>query len=185
MKIAAPWPSSRYLADAMSMMISVPPSGIVVELGAGTGAVTRSLLNQGIAEEQLYIIEADSVLAGILSGYYPEATVINGDASNIDELLAQRGVQRVAAVISSLPMLIIPELIQLAILQKSFTMLEKDGIFVQYTYGTRSPIADRVRRQLGITGNVSKSVWRNLPPARVWSYRHNQAPVMPLVRAVG
>jgi phosphatidylethanolamine/phosphatidyl-N-methylethanolamine N-methyltransferase len=174
MKIAAPWPSSRHLADAMCGLINSRDDGVVVELGGGTGAVTRSLLNQCFDKQTLYIIEKDKTLAGILADKYPEATVIEGDAGELDTLLHARGVTRIAAVVSSLPMLLISEQAQFDILRKSFAMLGDDGLFVQYTYGTRSPIAIRVLQRLGIKGIAGKSVWRNLPPAKVWSFRQSK-----------
>ena len=174
LKIAAPWPSSKYLADAMCRLINGSNDGVVVELGGGTGAVTHSLLNHCFNKQRLYIIEKDKTLARILADKYPEATVIEGDAGELDTLLRAQGVTRIAAVVSSLPMLLIPERTQLDILKKSFAMLDDDGMFVQYTYGSRSPIALRVLRRLGITGIEGKSVWRNLPPAKVWSFRQSK-----------
>jgi phosphatidylethanolamine/phosphatidyl-N-methylethanolamine N-methyltransferase len=180
MKIAAPWPSSKYLADAMCTQVNGSCNGVVLELGAGTGAVTRALLNQGVAQERLYIIECDKMLARMLREYYPDATVIEGDAGQLDRLLAERGVTQVNAVVSSLPMLVIPQRTQLAILKKSFSLLAPDGVFVQYTYGTRSPIGIQVCERVGITGVESKSVWRNLPPAKIWSYRQSNVQPAPM-----
>jgi len=170
-KIAAPWPSSRHLAEAMSLSINGDDSGAIVELGGGTGAVTRALLKRCFGRRKLYIIEKDRMLAQMLADKYPEATIIEGDAGNLDTLLREHGVTRVSAVISSLPMLLIPEPVQFDILRNSFAMLDNDGLFVQYTYGTRSPIAAKVLEGLDIIGEETRSVWRNLPPARVWSFR--------------
>lgn len=179
MKIAAPWPSSKYLADAMCVPINASSNGAVVELGGGTGAVTHALLHRCFDKQRLYIIEKDKTLADMLAAKYPEATIIEGDAGEMDKLLRERGVSRISAVVSSLPMLLIPERAQFRILQKSFAMLEEGGIFVQYTYGLRSPIGTRILERLGITGSEGRSVWRNLPPARVWSFRQAKTDVTP------
>lgn len=179
LKIAAPWPSSRHLANAMCAPIQGRRHGAVVELGGGTGAVTHALLDQCAGKHTLYIIEKDKTLANILTIKYPEATIIEGDADDLDRLLADRGVSRVAAIVSSLPMLLIPEKTQFKILQKSFAMLDSDGIFVQYTYGLRSPISRRVLRRLGVTGRSHQAIWRNLPPARVWAFSHQDARALP------
>ena len=179
MKIAAPWPSSKYLADAMCVPINGNSHGAVVELGGGTGAVTHALLDRCFDKQDLYIIEKDETLAAMLATKYPEATIIEGDAGDMDRLLKERGVARVSAVVSSLPMLLIPERTQFEILKKSFAMLEKDGIFVQYTYGLRSPIDRTILRRLGITGHAGQAIWRNLPPARVWSFRQAESVVAP------
>jgi phosphatidylethanolamine/phosphatidyl-N-methylethanolamine N-methyltransferase len=177
MKIASPWPSSKYLADAMSVHIDGSNHGPVVELGGGTGAVTHALIDRCFDKQALYIIERDKTLAKMLAAKYPEATIIEGDASELDMLLRARGVSRISAVVSSLPMLLIPEQAQFDILQKSFAMLEEGGMFVQYTYGLRSPIDTKVLKRLGITGSESRAVWRNLPPARVWAFRQAKTDV--------
>lgn len=179
-KIASPWPSSKYLARAMCKPLHHSKHGAVVELGGGTGAVTHALLDLCTDRHELYIIEKDETLARMLASKYPEATIIRGDAGDMDHLLAAHGVTRVSAVVSSLPMLLIPEQTQYTILQKSFEMLEKDGIFVQYTYGLRcSPIAGAILQRLGIIGHAGQAIWRNLPPARVWSFRQANPVVAP------
>jgi len=174
-KIAAPWPSSRHLARVMSLSIDHNDSGVIVELGGGTGAVTRALLNRFSGKQRLYIIEKDRVLARMLAEKYPEATIIEGDASDLGNLLRARGITRIVAVISSLPMLLIPEQKQFEILRNSFALLNDDGFFVQYTYSRRSPIASGVLKGLGISGEKTHAVWRNLPPARVWLFRQSES----------
>ena len=45
--VGAVWPSSEQLARGMAARIDPRGDGLVVELGAGTGVVTRALLDRG------------------------------------------------------------------------------------------------------------------------------------------
>ena len=45
--VGAVWPSSEHLARGMAARIDPRGDGLVVELGAGTGVVTRALLDRG------------------------------------------------------------------------------------------------------------------------------------------
>ncbi len=44
------------------------------------------------------------------------------------------------------------------------------GVFVQFTYGLRSPIPREVCANR-YSAHRGRPIWRNLPPARVWTYR--------------
>ncbi len=99
--------SGRQLA---SMMTKAVPAGArcVVELGAGTGAITRALIGHVASSTRLLIVEMNDVLHGVLRHRFPEAQVVCGDARHLEELLAQNGALgrgQVDAVISSLGLL--------------------------------------------------------------------------------
>ena len=64
MKIGTVAPSSPELASAMARQI--PPGvaqgdGYVVELGGGTGPVTRAILKAGVPPDRLIVLERDPV----------------------------------------------------------------------------------------------------------------------------
>ncbi len=107
-QIGAVCPSSRFLARKMAECASgrLGASGVVAELGAGTGAVTRRLVETGCADSPrgLYSIEFDAVLAGLLRESFPAVKVVNGSAENLRAILGD-DLPRLAAVISSLPLL--------------------------------------------------------------------------------
>ena len=62
----------------------------------------------------------------------------------------------------------------------------KCGTFAQFTYGLGSPMPlDRdIEDTLGLHANVSGIIWNNLPPARVWTYRPSELPLMTFDREV-
>jgi len=172
-KIAAPVPSSAALCRAMAAQVDPVRAGAVVELGGGTGAVTRALLARGIAPERLIVIELDRRLAGLLARRFRGVRVIQGDVAQLDRLLADVGVDELAAVVSGLPLRVMPDAVQRQTLEASFHRLADHGVFVQYTYRLGSPVSRKLRAELRLEVKNAESIWLNLPPARVWRYRRS------------
>ena len=160
----------RRSTNAMARQVDTAGEDIVLELGAGTGAVTRAIQEGGVKPRNLLIVERDPTLCRLLSKRFPEVRVLHGDATNLCELLAMHGIERVEAVASSLPLLVMPDRVQRSILRQSFRLMGKHGVFLQYTYGHRAPIDDVRLRQLGLVARFSGRVWRNLPPATIWNF---------------
>ncbi len=77
--------------------------GLVVELGAGSGAVTQALLARGIAPERLIAIEYSDYFSGLLTRRFPGVTVICGDAFDFDRHMPMG--EPIAAIVSGLPLL--------------------------------------------------------------------------------
>ena len=50
-------PSSKYLANAMAAYIPLVENSFVVELGAGTGSITKAMLDRGIAAKRIIAID--------------------------------------------------------------------------------------------------------------------------------
>ena len=168
-------PSGRQLASMMAA--AVPPNAeAVIELGAGTGVITRALIGHGIKPERLLVVEMNDVLHDLLRHAFPRAHVVCGDARSLRELTSQVGTfgtRPVDAVVSSLGLLAMPTSVQQDILAAAFDMLRPGGIFVQYTYGPSRPVAPEVCVALGLRARCKGWAWRNLPPARVYVYsRH-------------
>lgn len=169
-RIVALSPSSRHLARMMVREIG-PDTGSVIELGAGTGIFTEALIGRGIAEDRLAIFEIDEAFADLLACAYPRAKVLRRSAGEC----GTAPVSDVGAVVSGLPLLSMPLDLQRAILGGAFAKLRPGGIFVQFTYGYRAPVAEAVREELGLVWTRSPRVWRNLPPARVYTFRQDPA----------
>jgi phosphatidylethanolamine/phosphatidyl-N-methylethanolamine N-methyltransferase len=170
LEVGIPVASSRSLARAMAAQIEVGPDEYVLELGAGTGAVTRALLSAGIRPQRLVIIERDQGFLHQLKHNFPQAIILKGDARNLKELLQQHQITNVAYVVSSLPLLNMPQPMRHDIVRAAFDVIKPSGMYIQYTYGLLSPLSPEHQRKIGISGQVAKRVWRNFPPARVWCY---------------
>ncbi|MGH7075459.1 MAG: class I SAM-dependent methyltransferase [Stellaceae bacterium] len=171
LKIGAVAPSSAHLGRAMARAINPGPTETVVELGGGTGCITRALLDAGVAPDRLVVIEADEKLAALLRSRFPQLRIVQGDARDLCALLAPLGIAHASSVVSGLPILSMPHDMQQRIVDQAFALMGEDGTLVQFTYGPVSPVMRRAR--VGLIAEVTSRVWRNFPPASVWRYRRS------------
>jgi phosphatidylethanolamine/phosphatidyl-N-methylethanolamine N-methyltransferase len=159
-------PSSPQLSAAMAQWLPDDPESYVLELGPGTGAVTDALIKRGLREDRLVAIEHNPKLAELLREKFPRAQIVTGDAWHLDHLLRSRRepIERVGAVISSLPLLNFPHAEAEALTKKIRAVLEPQGNWVQYSYHLGKK---QVRGAATFKLRASKIVWLNFPPARV------------------
>lgn len=171
-RIGALAPSSRYLARAMARQVDIRNARLVVELGGGTGSITRALLAAGLPPHRLIVVERDEKLDHLLRERFPQVRVLRGDATELGALLRPFGVTQVSAIVSSLPLLSMPRRMRHAIVEQSFALLGERNSLVQFTYGLASPLP---AREFAVTGKVTARVWRNFPPAFVWRFQRPSA----------
>ena len=165
-------PSGRFLARAMARAIGPPADGLVVELGPGTGPVTKALVAHGVDEKQLVLVEYEAAFCRLLRQRFPGVSVLQGDAFDLRRTLASLSDRPVRAIVSSLPLLNQPPARRAALIEDAFMLMAKDGVFVQFSYGVASPIPCAAGR---FSAHGSAPIWANLPPARVWTYRADRA----------
>jgi phosphatidylethanolamine/phosphatidyl-N-methylethanolamine N-methyltransferase len=161
-------PSSRVLARAVTEAVRWRPGQTLIELGAGTGAISQGLIDSGLPPDALMMIELDRPLFTYLRRRFPGVRVVNGDATRLVDIVRQQGITQVSTVISGLPMVTMPLAFQRAIIEQSFEVLGTDGYLLQYSY---SPIAPIPARKLGVEAKLVKFVMRNIPPATIWRFQ--------------
>ncbi|MFN3988456.1 MAG: class I SAM-dependent methyltransferase [Rhodocyclaceae bacterium] len=161
-------PSSRALANAMAG--AATEADIIVELGAGTGSVTRALIARH-PSAHLIAVEIQPRLADTLQHRYPGLDVRRAPAKQvIDQLIDTPG--RIA-IVSSLPFRSLPRHIagETADSLCRFLSAAPGRKLVQFTYQPRAPFAARH----GLRWERRAVVWKNTPPAGVWEL---QAPIV-------
>ena len=187
LRTAAVVPSSRELAAAM--LAELPPDARrIIELGGGTGALTRALLAHGIRGDALLVLELNEELHAHLHARFPAVRIEAGDARDLPDIAARTGFLdrgRADAIISGLGLLSIPREAQAAILQAAFACLRPGGRFIQFTYGPQPPVADEVASRLGLAVRRGDFVLRNVPPATVYVYTLGQGSLAQDRRAGG
>lgn len=167
-------PSGQALARAMAGQVDIHREGPVVELGAGTGAISGALLARGLSPERLVLIEKDPALCRLLMLRFPEVTVLQGDVAGLTRLLSEASIARPGTLVSGLPLLSMARRQRLRVLARIVTCLDPGGTLVQFTYSPLPPIPRVVAISLGIAGSRAAFVGWNLPPAVVWLYtRHS------------
>jgi phosphatidylethanolamine/phosphatidyl-N-methylethanolamine N-methyltransferase len=167
-KVASPVPSGRTLARTIAAQIDPEPGALVLELGPGTGSVTRAIRERGVAEADLVLIENDRDFVKLLREQFPGARVIEGDAFAFAEILG-KDAGGLRAIVSGVPVIGEPPDRKRLFLQSAMKALAPGRPLVQFSYSSRSPLppmdAVEVKR--------AATVWENIWPMRVWTYRRS------------
>ena len=160
-------PSSKSLAQLMlreALMVVKNSDDFVVEIGPGTGCITRVILDHGIAAERLICVEMDTALHQYMTEQFPDVNIIQGDAVDLATILPEkRG--KIAVIVSGVPLKNLSLEKEKKIIQACCTMLRPDGKLIQFTYGVRPPAA-----VIGLRRKFIGFALFNLPPAFVWSF---------------
>ena len=172
LKVGALLPSSPFLARLVARQVKLGPDDAVVEVGAGTGAVTEQLIEAGIPPDRLFVIEIDADMCTYLRRQMPQAQVIHGDAGRLSEIIPGRWHGKVSTVISGIPMITLPFEAQQRLIRSWFGMLKPGGQLLQYTYSLVSPIPETM---LGLKGRRRGMTFLNFPPASVFAYEQKAA----------
>jgi phosphatidylethanolamine/phosphatidyl-N-methylethanolamine N-methyltransferase len=166
--MGAVMPSGKLLARTMAQYVDVDSESPVVELGPGTGAITNALIERGVEQKRLVLVEYNPGFCALLRDRYPLAKVIQGDAYRLRDSLRKELDTPASAVVSGLPLVTKPMQIRLRLIRDAFVALAPGAPFVQFTYSVVPPIPKSLP---GVSTEASERVWMNLPPARVWVYR--------------
>jgi phosphatidylethanolamine/phosphatidyl-N-methylethanolamine N-methyltransferase len=166
--MGAVMPSGRVLARTMAQYVNIDSNAPVVELGPGTGAITNALIERGVDQKRLVLVEYNPGFCALLRDRYPQSKVVQGDAYALRDSLWDVLSAPAAAVVSGLPLVTKPMLTRLKLIRDAFIALAPGAPFVQFTYSVAPPIPKSLP---GVSTEASERIWMNLPPARVWVYR--------------
>jgi phospholipid N-methyltransferase len=175
-------PSSPRLGAVLASVVPRTGEPVVVELGPGTGAVSAVIAEKLPPGARHLAVELDPDMVAYLRRTRPELEVVQGNAANLAELLAERGIGTVHAVICGLPWALFDDDTQTALLGEISRVIGDRGAFTTFAYlhGMTLGAARRFRRTLRSTFDevlVTATVWRNLPPAFVYVCRRPSAAV--------
>lgn len=173
LQVASIIPSGTALSELITSEIS-SATGPVIELGPGTGVFTRALLDRGVKEKDLTLIEFGSDFAGMLDARFPEARVVRMDAQRVGQLNRNEG-QAVGATVSGLPLLSMSSRKVMGVLAGSFRHMGEMGRFYQFTYGPSCPIPRRILDRLGLKAVCIGWTPHNFPPAAVYRISRRRA----------
>ena len=166
--IASFVPSSRFLARTTCKGIDFDRARCIVELGAGTGPITKELVTRARPNTRLVVVELDPDFCRRLRAKFPGVDIVEGDACQLDKLLADRGIRQVDHVLSGLPLPSFPAQLRDGVLASASRCLAPTGSFRQLS------VMPWVYRGLyrGYFEDVRfKLVPLNFPPAGVYVCR--------------
>ena len=159
-------PSSAALCERIVRHTRHAAHEAVLELGAGTGVVSRSLLEGGVPPERLIVVEIVREMAEHLRRVLPGVLVIEGDARMLPSLLPRYWHGRIGSVVCGIPLVLLP----LAEQQRFIAAIEAVAPgrgFLHYSYCITSPLPWRKHAL-----SARREAWTplNFPPASVWRY---------------
>ena len=101
-------PSSRFLCRRIADLVAAGGDGLVVEIGAGTGVISRALIEAGIAPERLVLVEIVPEMADHLRESLPGVNVLCADAFALPQHLPPRLAGPIGTVICGIPLVMLP-----------------------------------------------------------------------------
>jgi phosphatidylethanolamine/phosphatidyl-N-methylethanolamine N-methyltransferase len=166
-QVGAVAPSSRFLVKKMCDKINFKTANVIVELGPGTGVFTTEILKRANAEAKIFVIELNDNFYELLKTKIqdPRIILLNQSADQLDVILKAHGVTHVDAILSSLPLAVIPDQTKKKILVKSYEALKCGGVYVQYQYSLASK---RLIKMCFPKMKISFTTI-NLPPAFIYT----------------
>ena len=163
-------PSSPELARRMVAGLRPGADDVVLELGVGTGAITK-FLQEIVSDEKSYLgIELDPDLVRSLKRNYPELKIVRGNALNASEIHRKSGLGKVGTIICCLPFVSIPNEVGEKILLEIDKFMQLGCTFrtFQYAHGYYFPSAIKLREYMRDRYGKSKRsplIVKNVPPA--------------------
>lgn len=170
LKVGAIAPSSPELAAEMLQGIQPDDHNIVLELGVGTGAITKFLRDIVPSKDSYLGLELDSGLVKTLNKNFPDMNIICGNAADAYSIHANSGLGKVRYVVCCLPFVSLPKEISDNVLSEIQKFMDEGcelRIF-QYAHGYYLPPAIKLREFMKNRYGKSRRsplVLKNVPPA--------------------
>lgn len=168
LQLGAIFPSSATLSSLMVRHINADAHGRILELGPGTGPFTRALIERGIPEENLVLLERSPDFTALLRNSFPKATVICGDAKDVIATLRPLGIEKLDEIVSGIPLNAMKSQMRRIICAEAFKLLRPGGSFVQVSYLPRCSIPNNIITEHSGNKMYCGLALRNIPPAFVW-----------------
>lgn len=163
-------PSSPALCRRVVAQVRRAPDETVLELGAGTGVISRALLEGGIPAERITVVEIVPDMARHLDETLrrigPGMTVIEGDARQLAALLPGHQHGRIGTVVCGIPLVLLPFQEQRRFIDAIDAVAPGRG-FLHYSYCVTSPLP---AAKHGLVAKREAWTPLNFPPASVWRY---------------
>ncbi len=173
LRIGAVWPSSKVLSRTVVDCCAFKPGDLVVELGAGTGSFTGLLLQRMSPRGQLLAVEINPANAVVLRRRFPRCEVVEDSAEN---LASHLNGQKADCIVSGLAWGTMFPQTQDGIFRAALRSLSPGGQFVAFAYAHAAWLPTSLRFRQLLLQNFKRVestpiIWRNLPPAFVYSCR--------------
>lgn len=178
LKVGAIAPSSPELAQKMIEGIEPDEDNVVLELGVGTGAITKYLQDM-IPNNKSYLgIELDKDLVKTLKRNYGGLKIVSGNAADAAAIHKKSGLGHISYIICCLPFVSLPNEVGESILEQIDKFMKRGCLFrtFQYAHGYYMPSAIKLRefmRDRYGKSRRSRLIVKNVPPAYTLTWKTN------------
>jgi len=167
-------PSSRFLTRRVLQCGDAASARVIIELGPGTGVLTREILELMPAEGKLIAVELLPEFVELLGRAYPDPrlTLYNGSSADLEKALAEAGEEQADLVVSGIPFSTMERGEGRRTLEASKRVLAPGGRFVAYQF--RSAVRRMAEPVFG-PAETRSGFW-NLPPMRIYTFGRDAIP---------
>ena len=170
LEVSTVFPTTRYLANTLLDAADIGRAKSVVELGCGTGAITKHLSPRLTPSQSFLGIEIDEPMVKFLQKEYPKLRFETGLAEQLPQWAPEGSVD---VVVSSLPWTVFSPTMQANTIEAILKGLRPGGSFLTYICANALvyPQAKSFLAKLNDKfSKVERSPleWRNIPPAFVY-----------------
>ena len=165
-QVGAVAPSSRFLVKKMLNKIDFDTADILIELGPGTGVFTKEILKRAKPNTKIFVFELNEDFYNSLKRQFTDERliIVNESAESMQKVLKEYNCNEADAIISSLPLTVIPMPIKGRIIHAAHDILKTNGIYVQYQYSLNAKsLLERYFGPLNL-----KFTLINIPPAFIY-----------------
>ncbi|MEM7647071.1 MAG: methyltransferase domain-containing protein [Pseudomonadota bacterium] len=169
-KVSTIFPSMSALAQALIRHSGMKEGHNVLELGCGSGAITRHILDGSIPLNSYTGVEIDGDLISFLNSHYPGQRFLKTSADDLKDHIEDESID---AVISTLPWTLFPRELQISTIEEIIRVLKPGGKFTTFLclHALAYPGAPRAKKIFKeyFTGFEKRvTVAANIPPANVY-----------------
>ncbi len=177
-KVGSITPSSPELAQKMIEGIRPNKDNAVLELGVGTGAITK-FLQEIVTDNKSYLgIELDRHLVRSLRRNFPDMEIVRGNARDTASIHERSGIGKIGYIICCLPFVSLPNEIGEQIFLEIDKFMQQGCTLrtFQYAHGFYFPLAIKLREFMRDRYGKSKKsplIVKNVPPAYTLTWQTN------------
>jgi phospholipid N-methyltransferase len=161
-------PSSRYLERRIVAAAGIASSNVVVELGAGTGGITRAILRAMPQHAKLLSIEINPHFYSLLKSIEDDRLIAHlGSACELKKIISLYDLDAPNVVISGIPFSTMSRSTGTQILEAISSQLTPKGRFIAYQVSNR--VATLCQPFLG--SGQTTTEFLNIPPMRIFQWK--------------
>jgi phosphatidylethanolamine/phosphatidyl-N-methylethanolamine N-methyltransferase len=166
-------PTSRWVATTMANALDIAPGKRFIELGCGTGPMTRQIVAQLDQLHDFFVVELSPAFCKIVQKKFPDVKVYQDTYENLSQLLHMHQWASVDGVISGIPWANFSKDRQCKGVELIHEQLAEGGVFVAFTYYHSAFLQSGKRfavllEQQFSEVHRSRLEFKNLPPAYVY-----------------